>query len=150
MKISDLRFVSLGFGNICQVNEIWAVMRIGSAQSRRIIADAKDEDRFFDWTGKRAMRSIILLKNGMVCSSPFSATTLYNRLKAATAPITLIDESRKGMRYPLYSEEYDGAPSDVDEGEDMTQEEVDDEETRIEDVDDSDFDGEDDEDEDNF
>lgn len=147
--MSDLRFVSLGFGNICQANEIWAIMRIGSAQSRRIISDAKADDRFFDWTGKRAMKSIILLKNGMVCSSPFAATTLYNRLKAVTVPPVIIEAPRMGNTLETYKEiEY--TPSDVDEEEDMEQEEIDDGEARYDDSDDSDFDGEDDEDEDNL
>lgn len=96
------------------------------------------------------MKSILLLKNGMVCSSPFSATTLYNRLKAATAPLVMIDESRKGIHPPVYDEEIDGTPHDVDEGEDMVQEDVDDGDARLEDSDESDFDGEDDEDEDDL
>ena len=148
--MTDLRFVSLGFGNICQANEIWAVMRIGSAQSRRIIADAKADDRFFDWTGKRAMKSIILLKNGMVCSSPFAAATLYKRLKDVTVPPVIVEAPRMGNTLETYKEiEY--TPSDVDEEEDMVQEEIDDGEARLEDSDESDFEEEDDdEDEDDL
>lgn len=81
---ADLRFVSTGFGTIVQCNMIWSIMRIRSEQSKRIVREAKSENRWLDYTARRPMKSIILLTNNVVIGSPFSVATLYGRIREAT------------------------------------------------------------------
>ena len=84
--------MSLGYGHLTQVNMIWAVSKLGSAQVSRLLAQAKAEERFLDWTSRRPMKTLVFLTNGMVIGSPFSVTTLYQRLRQATEQRVIVDQ----------------------------------------------------------
>lgn len=115
----------MGFGTVCQCNMIWAVMRVGSAQSQRILREAKAEDRFMDWTARRPMKSIVLLTNNIVIASPFAVTTVYNRIRRATETNTSMDfptqkeitaqEAAADMEDDEDAEVNDGEYEDLDE-----------------------------------
>lgn len=89
---TECRFMSLGYGHLTQVNMIWAVSKLGSAQVSRLLAQAKAEERFLDWTSRRPMKTLVFLTNGMVIGSPFSVTTLYQRLRKATEQRVIVDQ----------------------------------------------------------
>lgn len=89
---TECRFMSLGYGHLTQVNMIWAVSKLGSAQVTRLLAQAKAEERFLDWTSRRPMKTLVFLTNGMVIGSPFSVTTLYQRLRKATEQRVIVDQ----------------------------------------------------------
>lgn len=81
--ISPLRFVSLGHGHVACANNIWAVVKIKTAQNRRILARAKAEDRFLDWTAHKPLKALVLMDNGSVIGSSFSVATIFGRLNKA-------------------------------------------------------------------
>lgn len=81
--IAPLRFVSLGHGHIACANNIWAVVRNNTAQNRRLLAAAKAESRFMDWTAHRPIKSLVLLDNGLVIGSSFSVAAIFGRLNRA-------------------------------------------------------------------
>ena len=81
--ISTLRFVSLGHGHVACANNIWAVVKINTAQNRRILARAKAEDRYLDWTAHKPMKALVLMDNGSVIGSSFSVATIFGRLNKA-------------------------------------------------------------------
>lgn len=106
----DLRFVSLGFGNAAQCNQVWMVMRDNTAQAGRIAAAAKSSGQYLDLTARRPRKSIIIFMNGVVAGSPFSVKTLYNRLrKACTDEVHVDAKSEKEI-----SDEEEDALDDVD------------------------------------
>ena len=78
--MTELKFVSMGHGHVICANKIWAVVRTDTAQSKRLIRNAKLEGSYFDWTARRPMKSILLLDDGSIIGSCFSVTTIYNRL----------------------------------------------------------------------
>ena len=78
--ISTLRFVSLGFGHVVCANRIYCVVRVNTAQNRRILSRAKEEGRFMDWTAHKKMKSLVLLDDGTVLGSSFSVATIFSRL----------------------------------------------------------------------
>lgn len=80
MNITPLCFVSLGFGNVICANQIFAVSRLNTAQGRRIIASAKAENRFLDWTAHRPVKSLVITMDGRVIGSPFTVGTIHKRL----------------------------------------------------------------------
>lgn len=82
--MADLVFVPLGDGNTLCANNINAVIPLKTAQSRRILQRAKKEDTFLDWTGARKLKTLLLLNDGTVVGSFFSATTVFKRLSKAT------------------------------------------------------------------
>ena len=84
MASTDLRFVSMGFGTLLQCNMIWGVMRLKTEQSKTILRQAKEEGRWLDLTARRATKSIILLTNDVVATSPFSVSAIYGRIKDVT------------------------------------------------------------------
>lgn len=125
---TDLRFVSLGFGHAAQCNMIWGVARKGTAQSQRLLAQAKKAGTYLDWTAKRQLKSLIFMTNGYVIGSPFNANTVFTRLKRATfedvvsldpqteqdlrrkPPIRLVDEEDDD-----FDEEYDESEEDIED-----------------------------------
>lgn len=81
--ISPLRFVSLGHGHVACANNIWAVVRINTAQNRRLLAAAKAEGRFLDWTAHKPIKALVLMDNGIVIGSSFSVSAIFGRLNKA-------------------------------------------------------------------
>ena len=98
--ISPLRFVSLGHGHVACANNIWAVVKIKTAQNRRILARAKAEDRFLDWTAHKPLKALVLMDNGSVIGSSFSVATIFGRLNKAceydvAKDLKLLDEDEE-------------------------------------------------------
>lgn len=81
--ISTLRFVSLGYGHVVCANRIYCVVRVDTAQNRRILKCAKTEGRFMDWSAHKKIKSLILLDDATVIGSFFSVATIFSRLNKA-------------------------------------------------------------------
>lgn len=81
---SPLRFVSIGHGHILCANKIYAVIRHNTAQARRIMAAAKEQNKFFDYTCRRGTGCIIIMDDGAVIATTFSVQAIYGRLNAVT------------------------------------------------------------------
>ena len=99
MSNTVVRFVSLGFGTVTQVNMIFGVMRVNTAQAQRLLREAKEENRYLDWTSRRPTKTILLMTNGMVIGSPFRVDTIYSRLVRATTDNTAMQSAADRPEY---------------------------------------------------
>lgn len=96
---SQLRFVSLGFDHVVCANRVWAVVQPNRAQSKRLMARAKSEGTYLDWTCTKKMKALVLLDNGYVIGSPFSVSTIYGRLRRSTEYEVETDTRLKDEEY---------------------------------------------------
>ncbi len=75
------RFLNIGFGNIVNAEKIIAVIMPDSAPAKRLIQNAKKEERSIDATHGRKTRSVIIMENDSVVFSALMPETIYSRLE---------------------------------------------------------------------
>lgn len=87
------KMVSIGFGNVVSVERIIAIMTPESAQTKRIIAHAKEEGKFLDGSHGRRTRSVVIMDDGHVIFSGLLPQTIGERVaRSSVAAIKERDE----------------------------------------------------------
>lgn len=79
--VTQLRFISLGKGHVVQANNIYAVVRPNTANNHRILAKAKTDGHYWDWTCGKPTKAIVIMDDGLVIASFFSVQTILGRLE---------------------------------------------------------------------
>lgn len=74
------KMVNVGFSNVVSVDRIIAVMMPEAAQTRRIVARAKNEGKFLDATHGRRTRSVVVFDSGHVVVSGYTPLTISERI----------------------------------------------------------------------
>ena len=74
------KMVNVGFGNVVSADRIIAIMTPDSAQTKRIIAHAKEENKFLDATHGRRTRSVVVFDSGHVVVSGYTPLTISERI----------------------------------------------------------------------
>lgn len=82
---SPLRFVSIGHGHVLCANKIYAVIRHNTAQGRRIMNAAKEQNKFFNFSCGKGIGCIIIMDDGTVIATTFSVQAIHGRLAAITS-----------------------------------------------------------------
>lgn len=77
-----LRFIQVGFGNGVCANQILAVLAPSSAPNQRLLAAARQENRFMDTTCGRGVRSLLVMLDGRVIGTAVKPATMLRRLNA--------------------------------------------------------------------
>ena len=72
--------VNIGFGNVVSVERIVAIMTPESAQTKRVIARAKEEGKFLDGSHGRRTRSVVIMDSGHVIFSGLMPQTIGYRV----------------------------------------------------------------------
>ena len=75
-----MKFINIGFGNMVSVNRIVAIASPDSAPIKRLVQDAREEDRVIDVSCGRRTRSVIITDSDHVILSAIQAETITNRL----------------------------------------------------------------------
>ena len=75
-----MKFINIGFGNMVSVNRIVAIAAPDSAPIKRLVQDAKEDDRVIDVSCGRRTRSVIITDSEHVILSAIQAETITNRL----------------------------------------------------------------------
>ena len=75
-----MKFINVGFGNMVSANRIVAIASPDSAPIKRLISDAKDDNRISDVSCGRRTRAIIIPDSEHVILSAIAAETITNRL----------------------------------------------------------------------
>ena len=75
-----MKFINFGFGNMVSANRIVAIASPDSAPIKRLISDAKDDNRIIDVSCGRRTRAIIITDSEHVILSAIAAETITNRL----------------------------------------------------------------------
>lgn len=75
-----MRFINIGFGNMVSAGRIVAIASPESAPIKRLVQDAKEENRVIDVSCGRRTRSVIITDSEHVILSAIQAETITNRL----------------------------------------------------------------------
>ena len=75
-----MKFINIGFGNMVSVNRIVAIASPDSAPIKRLVQDARGEDRVIDVSCGRRTRAVIITDSDHVILSAIQTETITNRL----------------------------------------------------------------------
>ena len=79
-----MKFINIGFGNMVSAGRIVAIASPDSAPIKRLVQDAKEENRVIDVSCGRRTRSVIVTDSEHVILSAIQAETITNRLASDT------------------------------------------------------------------
>ena len=82
---NNRKFINIGFGNMVSAGRIVAIASPDSAPIKRLVSDAKDENRVIDVSCGRRTRSVIITDSEHVILSAIQAETITNRLASDIA-----------------------------------------------------------------
>ena len=75
-----MKFINIGFGNMVSAGRIVAIAGPDSAPIKRLVQDAKEDDRVIDVSCGRRTRAVIITDSDHVILSTIQAETITNRL----------------------------------------------------------------------
>ena len=75
-----MKFINIGFGNMVSANRIVAIACPDSAPVKRLVQDAKDDNRVIDVSCGRRTIAVIITDSDHVILSAIQAETITNRL----------------------------------------------------------------------
>lgn len=71
--------ISIGLGNFVNSDHVLAIVSPESAPVKRIVQDARDQNKVIDATFGRRTRAVIIMDNGAVTLSAIQPETIINR-----------------------------------------------------------------------
>lgn len=74
------QFINIGFGNMVSASRIVAIASPDAAPIKRLVQDAKEENRTIDCSCGRRTRAVIITDSDHVILSAIQAETITNRL----------------------------------------------------------------------
>ena len=74
------KFINIGFGNMVSAGRIVAIAGPDSAPIKRLVQDAREDDRVIDVSCGRRTRAVIITDSDHVILSAIQAETITNRL----------------------------------------------------------------------
>ena len=80
-----MKFINIGFGNMVSAGRIVAIAGPDSAPIKRLVQDAKEDDRVIDVSCGRRTRALIITDSDHVILSAIQAETITNRLASDIA-----------------------------------------------------------------
>ena len=75
-----MKFINIGFGNMVNAGRIVAIASPDGAPIKRLISDAKEDNRVIDVSCGRRTRAVIITDSEHVILSAIQAETITNRL----------------------------------------------------------------------
>lgn len=73
-------YLDVGFGYKLAVNEIYALLPINILSVKNLALEKRKEGKMIRATKGRKGRSLLLLKNGMVCVSAYTTDEIVNNI----------------------------------------------------------------------
>ena len=74
-----MKFINVGFGNMVAADRVIALASPDSAPVKRLVQDAKEENRVIDVSCGRRTRAVIITDSDHVVLSAIQAETIANR-----------------------------------------------------------------------
>lgn len=90
--MKNLKFVSIGFGSLVNLDRVVAVVKSDTLPSRRLINDARDAGKLLDATCGRKTRAIVIVDSGQVILCGLNTDTIASRLNLQTEVKEVEDE----------------------------------------------------------
>jgi regulator of extracellular matrix RemA (YlzA/DUF370 family) len=81
-KVTRIRLINIGFGNIVPSNRIVAILAPDSSPIKRIVADARADHKLIDATYGRRTRAVIITDSNFVILSPVQPETVAARFES--------------------------------------------------------------------
>ncbi len=78
-----MAFINIGFGNIVNSEKITAIITPDSAPCKRLVQNAREENRVIDATQGRRTKGVIITQNNQVVLSALVPDTIASRLRNA-------------------------------------------------------------------
>ena len=75
-----MKFINIGFSNMVSANRIVAIATPDSAPIKRLVQDAKDDNRIIDVSCGRRTRAVIITDSEHIILSAIQSETIANRL----------------------------------------------------------------------
>ena len=82
-----MKFINIGFGNMVSAGRIVAIAGPDSAPVKRLVQDAKEENRVIDVSCGRRTRAVIITDSDHVILSAIQAETITNRLASEDSSV---------------------------------------------------------------
>jgi regulator of extracellular matrix RemA (YlzA/DUF370 family) len=82
-----MKFINIGFGNMVSAGRIVAIAGPDSAPIKRLVQDAREDDRVIDVSCGRRTRAVIITDSDHVILSAIQAETITNRLADDTGAV---------------------------------------------------------------
>ena len=82
-----MKFINIGFGNMVSAGRIVAIAGPESAPIKRLVQDAREDDRVIDVSCGRRTRAVIITDSDHVILSAIQAETITNRLADDTVSV---------------------------------------------------------------
>ena len=80
-----MKFINIGFGNMVSAGRIVAIASPDAAPIKRLVQDAKRENRVIDVSCGRRTRAVIITDSDHVILSAIQTETITNRLSSDEA-----------------------------------------------------------------
>ena len=93
----DISLINIGFGNIISANRIVAIVSPESAPIKRIIQEARDNERLIDATYGRRTRSVVVMDSDHVVLSSVQPAPIPHRILVADDPREIATAHKAGM-----------------------------------------------------
>ena len=93
--MNSIKFINIGFGNMVSAGRIVAIASPDSAPIKRLVSDAKDDNRVIDVSCGRRTRSVIITDSEHVILSAIQAETIANRLASDTSDDNAEEEAEE-------------------------------------------------------
>lgn len=77
----EVKFLNIGFQNMVSLNRVIAVVAPDSAPIKRIVSEAKKENRLIDATCGRPTRAVIVTDSDHIVLSTVQPETLASRME---------------------------------------------------------------------
>ena len=103
-----MNFISVGYGNIINIDRLVAIMSSNSAPARRLITEARANGLCIDTTMGRRTKAILVMDSSHVILSALHVATLSQRIQAVN----------NGTPEAIADEKFDDEPDAGEEGED--------------------------------
>ncbi len=75
-----MKFINIGFGNMVAAGRIVAIACPDSAPVKRLVQDAREDDRVIDVSCGRRTRAVIITDSDHIILSAIQAETITNRI----------------------------------------------------------------------
>lgn len=99
----DIRFTHIGKGNVVNANETLMILQPGYLSARRYVDEAKKAGTLVDATQGKRIRSIIVMKGGIVIQATLSYETLMNRLNGKIPQVTKEDKEESDTDETIFN-----------------------------------------------
>ena len=90
----DISLINIGFGNIISANRIVAIVSPESAPIKRIVQEARDNERLIDATYGRRTRAVLVMDSDHVVLSSVQPETITHRILVEDDPKEMARASR--------------------------------------------------------